>query len=136
MEENLYVVYIRMDEKNLVIDVNSSAFLFNIDNWIEIDRGCELRHYHAQGNYFQQSLRDDRGICRYKAGLCTDMSDDCKPIHVFERDDEVWAVYERTTEEMDADYAVLPAPTPTQVERITALEEELKAAKILLGLEE
>lgn len=29
-----------------------------------------------------------------------------------------------------------PAPEPTAEERIAALEEELKAAKILLGLEE
>lgn len=29
-----------------------------------------------------------------------------------------------------------PAPEPTPEERIAALEEELKAAKILLGLEE
>lgn len=30
----------------------------------------------------------------------------------------------------------IPAPEPTPEERIAALEEELKAAKILLGLEE
>ena len=29
-----------------------------------------------------------------------------------------------------------PAPEPTQEERIAALEDELEAAKILLGLEE
>ena len=32
--------------------------------------------------------------------------------------------------------ADIPTPDPTAEERITALEEELKAAKILLGLEE
>lgn len=31
--------------------------------------------------------------------------------------------------------AEMPAPEPTPEERIAALEEELKAAKILLGLE-
>ena len=35
-------------------------------------------------------------------------------------------------ERMNAD---TPAPEPTRDERIAALEEELKAAKILLGLE-
>ena len=30
----------------------------------------------------------------------------------------------------------IPAPEPTTEERIASLEEELKAAKILLGLEE
>ena len=33
-------------------------------------------------------------------------------------------------------FSSTPAPEPTAEERIAALEEELKAAKILLGLEE
>lgn len=45
---------------------------------------------------------------------------------------------EMTAEEI-AEYermaAELPTPTPTPEERIADLEEELKAAKILLGLE-
>ena len=44
-----------------------------------------------------------------------------------------------TPEEITAwekEVAQQPVPEPTQEERIDALEEELKAAKILLGLEE
>ena len=44
-----------------------------------------------------------------------------------------------TAEEIAAweqEVAQQPAPEPTSEERITALEEELKAAKILLGLED
>ena len=44
-----------------------------------------------------------------------------------------------TTEEIAAweqSIADTPAPEPTQEERIAALEEQLAAAKILLGLEE
>lgn len=37
--------------------------------------------------------------------------------------------------EMERMAAEMPEPEPTQDERIAALEEELKAAKILLGLE-
>lgn len=37
--------------------------------------------------------------------------------------------------EMERMAAEMPLPEPTQEERITALEAELKAAKILLGLE-
>lgn len=37
--------------------------------------------------------------------------------------------------EMERMNADTPAPEPTPDERIAALEEELKAAKILLGLE-
>ena len=42
--------------------------------------------------------------------------------------DEIAAWEQETTQQ--------PAPEPTPEERIAALEEELKAAKILLGLEE
>lgn len=37
--------------------------------------------------------------------------------------------------EMERMAAEMPAPEPTAEERIAVLEEELKAAKILLGLE-
>lgn len=46
---------------------------------------------------------------------------------------------EMTPEEIAAwekEVAQQPAPEPTSEERIAALEEELAAAKILLGLEE
>ena len=39
-------------------------------------------------------------------------------------------------EEWQQSISDTPAPEPTTEERIAALEEELKAAKILLGLEE
>lgn len=38
--------------------------------------------------------------------------------------------------EWEQSVANAPAPDPTPEERIAALEEELKAAKILLGLED
>ena len=38
--------------------------------------------------------------------------------------------------EWEQSIADIPVPEPTTEERIAALEEELKAAKILLGLEE
>ena len=48
-------------------------------------------------------------------------------------------IVEMTAEEItewERSIADAPAPEPTTEERIAALEEELKAAKILLGLEE
>ena len=47
-------------------------------------------------------------------------------------------IIEMTPDEIAAweqEVAQQPAPEPTTEERIAALEEELKAAKILLGLE-
>ena len=110
----IYQVYVKINDSRLITEVDSSGFLSDMSNWIQIDEGSGIRYYHAQNNYFDKPIRDERGICRYKL-------EDGKPV-------------ERTQEEMDADY-VPPIPQPTDAERIQQLEEELKAAKILLGLE-
>ena len=112
-----YIVYVKTDDAGRITAVNSSAFLEDASEWLEIDRGSDLRHYHAQGNYFPKPIRDERGICRYKM-------QDGKPV-------------ERTAEEMDADYADLPAPEPTVSDRLTALEQaglERDAALIELAM--
>ena len=114
-ERILYNVYIRIDENGCIIDINSDAFLYPTSLWVKIDSGYDDRCHYAESGYFDKSIRDERGIWRYKLV-------DGKPV-------------ERTKEEMDADYASRPAPPPSDKERIAQLEEELKAAKILLGLE-
>ena len=93
------IVYVKLDDANRIISVNSSAFLPDTIGWTEIDRGYTQRHHHAQGNYFPQPIMDERGIYRYKLV-------DGKPI-------------ERTQEEMNADY-VEPEVMPTQLDRIEA----------------
>lgn len=94
-----YIVYVKINKQNYIIAVNSSAFLTNISEWIEIDHGYTDKYHHAQGNYFEKSLYDERGICRYK--LVNDM-----PV-------------ERTQEEMDADY-IEPEQLPSQLDIIEA----------------
>lgn len=108
MEQEMqpYIVYVKTDDANRITAVNSSAFLTNTNDWTRIDSGYEVRHHHAQGNYFDKPITDDRGIYRYKL-------EDGKPV-------------ERTAEEMDADY-VPPVQKPSEDERITALEEALTA---------
>lgn len=101
-----YIVYVKRDDANRIIAINSSAFLPDTDGWTEIDRGYGDKYHHAQGNYFEKPITDDRGIYRYKL-------EEGKPV-------------ERTQEEMDADY-VPPVPQPTDKERIAALEEALTA---------
>ena len=109
-----YGVYIKTDEKQRIIAINSDAFLPDTEGWVRIDEGYGDKYHHAQDNYLPAPLTDERGICRYKlAG---------------------GKVVARTAEEMDADVPE-PATEPTDRERIAALEEELRAAKILLGLE-
>lgn len=109
-----YKVYVKTDENGRITAINSSAFLSSLDGWTEIDSGKGDRFHHAQNNYFQFPIYDDRGIYRYKLV-------NGQPV-------------ERTQEEMDAEY-VPPVPDPDPTERLAALEEQLAAAKILLGVE-
>lgn len=112
-----YIVYVRTDDVGRIVAVCSSAYLTDTEGWNEIDRGRDHKHYHAQGNYFDNCLTDDRGIFRYKL-------EDGKPV-------------ERTQEEMNADYTP-PVPKPSDAERIAALEEQLAAyeAAYLEGVNE
>ena len=105
MEMRPYIVYVKVDESNRVTSINSSAFLADVTGWTEIDSGYGDKYHHAQGNYFDKPLCDERGIYRYKLV-------DGKPV-------------ECTQEEMDADY-VPPEVKPTDAERISQLESEKK----------
>lgn len=106
MEMNPYIVYVKTDDANRITAVNSSAFLRNTDGWTEIDRGYGDKYHHAQGNYFNKPIMDERGIWRYRLVLGVPQ--------------------ERTQEEMDADY-VPPAHKPSDAERIAALEAAMTA---------
>lgn len=106
MEIKPYIVYVKLDDANCITAVNSSAFLPDTDGWTEIDSGYGDKYHHAQGNYFDKPIMDERGIYRYKLV-------DGQPI-------------ERTAEEMDADY-VPPVHQPSDKERIAALEAQLAA---------
>lgn len=103
--ENPYIVYVKPNDSGYIAAVNSSAFLPDTTGWTEIDSGYGDKYHHAQGNYFDKPLCDERGIYRYKLV-------DGKPV-------------ERTQEEMDADY-VPPEVKPTDTERILQLESEKK----------
>ena len=97
--KNPYIVYIKQNDSGYITDVNSSTFLADTTGWTEIDSGYGDKYHHAQGNYFPQSIMDERGIYRYKLV-------NGRPV-------------ERTQKEMDADY-VEPETAPTQLDRIEA----------------
>ena len=105
MEMRPYIVYVKVDESNRITAINSSEFLADVPGWTEIDSGYGDKYHHAQSNYFDKPLCDERGICRYK--LVNGRT------------------VERTQEEMDADY-VPPEVNPTDTERILQLESEKK----------
>ena len=100
-----YSVYVKTDENNRITAINSDAFLSSLEGWAKIDEGNGDKFHHAQGNYFDKPLYDERGIFRYKLV-------NGRPV-------------ERTQEEMDADY-VPPEVKPTDAERISQLESEKK----------
>ena len=105
MDMQPYIVYVRADDAGRITAINSSAFLADVTGWTEIDSGYGDKYHHAQGNYFDKPLCDERGIYRYKLV-------NGRPV-------------ERTQEEMDADY-VPPEVKPTDEERISQLESEKK----------
>lgn len=121
-----YIVYIKPDAQNRIGDVNSSAFLTDVDGWREIDSGFGDKYHHAQGNYFSKPLYDERGIKRYMTELLPDDDFDREMIGLYEFEGEQWGIYERTQEEMDADY-IPPVPVPDPTERIAALEAAMTA---------
>ena len=101
-----YKVYIKIDDYNNIIAINSSAFISDPSEWIQIDEGVGDKYHHAQGNYFEKSIMNDKGIYRYK--------------YVENK------VIEKTDEEMEEKY-IPPKPIKTDSERITAIEQQLVA---------
>lgn len=99
MMEHPCKVLVRVDNAGRITAINSSAFVQDASGWVEIDSGWGDRYRHAQGNYLDGPLMDERGVYRYKLV-----------------DGEA---VERTQEEMDADYTP-PEVVPTQLDRIEA----------------
>ena len=121
-----YIVYIKPDDQNRIKAVNSSAFVSNSDDWLEIDRGFGDKCHHAQGNYFDKPLYDDRGIHRYMISR-TSAWPERKTYVLFTHNNEEWAVYERTQEEMDADYVPYTPPVDTRDTEIAELKNQVAA---------
>lgn len=61
-----YKVYIKTDDDNNITHINSSLFIKNADEWLEIDSGCGERYKHAQGNYFSKPIVTETGAHRYR----------------------------------------------------------------------
>ena len=115
-----YKVLVRVDDAWRVVAINSSAFITDTVGWVEIDSGWGDKYHHAQGNYLPGPLMDERGILRYMASPVAEWPER-EALHRFEYKGTEWAIYERTQEEMDADYTP-PEQKPTTEQRVDALE--------------
>ena len=103
--EELIKVFVKINENNYVVAVNSSAFLSETTDWIQIDEGVGDKYTHAQGNYFDKPLFEEHGIPQYK--------------HI----SETSTVVERKAEEIQADIdSITVIAEPTTEERLAALE--------------
>lgn len=99
-------VLVRIDDAGRVTAINSNAFVSD-NGWTQIDEGKGDIYHHAQNNYLQKPLMDERGVYRYKLvdGL----------------------VAQRTQAEMDADFDARPAPPLTTEERVNNVEQRTDA---------
>ena len=64
-EIELIKVYIKVNEKNEITEVNSEVFIKDFDQWIYIDKGVGDKYHHAQNHYFDNPIMDDNGDYKY-----------------------------------------------------------------------
>ena len=100
--ENPYIVYVKTNSNGYITAANSSAFLTDTADWVEVDQGYGDKYHHAQGNYFPESIITMGGAYRYKLV-------DGKPM-------------ECTAEEIvKQEEALKPVPAPTTDDVLNAL---------------
>jgi len=80
--DNLIKVYIRLDDNNVVVLINSDIFLNNTTEYICIDEGIGDKYAHAQGHYLKKGLVDEYGRYNYKFnnGNLVEIAEEEKPI--------------------------------------------------------
>lgn len=98
-----YTVYTKTNGQGYIIAVNSSAFLADTSGWTKIDHGSGDKFHHAQGNYFPLPIMTAGGAYRYK--LVNGIPIECTPEEIQEQEKA-------------------KQPTPSQEERIKALESQ------------
>ena len=105
-------VYVKTDDADRIIAINSDAFLPDVSGWVKIDEGYGDRYHHAQGNYFLMPIMDEQGAYRFKL--------------------ENGNVMERTAAEMAAEH-VRPVKQVTADERMTEIEAAILELAAMLG---
>lgn len=110
MDDNISKVYIQTDDQGRILRCEGGYTTpAELTGWIYIDEGTGDRYNLCQGNYFGGGLYTMDGIPRYR-----------------------WdgtQVVERTAEEIEADRAAIPAPPPSETERLKAQVAALEADK-------
>ena len=66
MIEQPIKVYVKVNDKNEVVEVGSSIFIKDFNGWIKIDEGFGDKYAHAQSQYFDKPLINENGVYNYK----------------------------------------------------------------------
>lgn len=110
MMEDTIQVYVKVNSNNVITQIDSSIFLFDIEGWVKVDEGTGDKYSHAQGLYLDKGLMDMQGRYNYKLvdGKVTELTVDEKLI-LFPS----------------------PTPSPTEAERLASVE---KMITMLMGV--
>lgn len=65
MEEKTKV-FVKIDEKQRIIAINSGFFIADLDGWTEIDEGSGDKYEHAQNNYLNKPLFNEFYAANFK----------------------------------------------------------------------
>lgn len=64
---NGYDVYVKTNDNDIIIAINSSAFITDYDRWTLIETNVQGdKGHHAQGHYLECGLTDADGLYNYK----------------------------------------------------------------------
>ena len=76
-------VYVRLDENNNIVEINSDVFITDKTGWVEIDSGFGDKYHHAQGNYLPKPIIDEYGRYNYKLvnGEVVEIAEQDKPAY-------------------------------------------------------
>jgi hypothetical protein len=58
-------VYVKVNTNNEIIEVDSSVFIQDTTDWVEIDSGFGDNYAHAQSQYFENPLMNEDGAYNY-----------------------------------------------------------------------
>lgn len=99
-----YIVYVKPNESGYITAVNSSTFLTDTTEWVEIDRGNGDKYHHAQGNYFDKPIITSSGVWQYK--LEDGIARECTAEEIAEQEAAIPAPYVEPTvwDELDGAY--------------------------------
>lgn len=64
-------VYVRINERDEIIEVGSSIFIADTTAWQRIDEGYGDKYAHAQSQYFSKPLMNESGKYNYKYNQLT-----------------------------------------------------------------